>query len=202
MAGKPERIQKVLSEHGILSRRKAEEAVARGRVTVNGHPCATGQPVNPARDIIALDGERIVFEKKRKTTTIILNKPRGVVVTTSDEKGRRSVLDLLDGLDERVYPVGRLDMASEGLLLLTNDGELANAVMHPKSHIGKTYRVTVREAITEEQIIKLTTGVMLDDGKTTLPATVHVTAKEPGRSVFQLTIFEGRNRQIRRMCEA
>jgi 23S rRNA pseudouridine2605 synthase len=200
---KPARIQKVLSEHGVLSRRKAEEAVRRGRVTVNGRPCQIGQAVDPLRDHIAIDGAPVKFDKKRKTITIMLNKPRGVVTTTSDEKGRKSVLDLLDGLDERVYPIGRLDMASEGLLLLTSDGQLANAVMHPKGKVGKTYRLTVHGKVNEDKLTALSVGVMLEgDGSPTLPASIHVITQSPERTVLQLTIFEGRNRQVRRMCEA
>mgnify|MGYP000854735263 CR=1 FL=1 len=201
MANSPARIQKVLSEQGVMSRRKAEEAVAQGRVTVNGRPCKIGQTVDPRRDVICLDGQRLVFEKKQKKVTIMLHKPRGVVTTTSDERGRKSVLDLLGDYPYRVYPVGRLDMQSEGLLLLTNDGELANRIMHPSSHLGKTYRVTVRSLVTEEQLIQLSTGVDLD-GRPTLPAKVHVLTEEPGRTVLQITIYEGRNRQVRRMCEA
>ncbi len=201
MANSPARIQKVLSEQGILSRRKAEEAVAQGRVTVNGRPCKIGQPVDPRRDIITLDGQRLEFERNRQSVVLMLHKPRGVVTTTSDEKGRKNVMDLLANYPQRVYPVGRLDMQSEGLLLLTNDGELANRIMHPRSHLGKTYRITVRSLVTEEQMVDLSTGVSLD-GRPTLPAKVHVLSSEPGRSVLQLTIFEGRNRQVRRMCEA
>ncbi|MCL2580696.1 MAG: rRNA pseudouridine synthase [Oscillospiraceae bacterium] len=203
MQNKPVRIQKVLSEYGILSRRQAEEAIARGRITVNGHPCLTGQPINPKRDIVTLDGKRLEFKKDKKNVVVMLNKPRGVITTTKDEAGRKSVLDLLDGLPQRVYPVGRLDRNSEGLLLLTNDGELANALTHPSHHIGKTYRVTVRSLVSEEQLIKLSTGVRLEgDDKPTLPASVHLISTEQGRSVLGLTIYEGRNRQVRRMCEA
>ena len=173
----------------------------RGRITVNGRPCQIGQSVDPRRDQIAIDGEIVRFNKNRKNVTIMLNKPRGAVTTTSDEKGRRSVLDLLSGLDERVYPVGRLDMNSEGLLLLTNDGELANAITHPRRGLGKTYRLTADGPVTEDKLIALSTGVMLD-GKNTLPASVHVISESPGRTVLQITIHEGRNRQIRRMCEA
>ncbi len=197
----PARIQKVLSELGVLSRRKAEEAVAAGRVTVNGRPCAVGQAVDPRKCVIALDGVNIAVEKQRKPVVLMLHKPRGVVVTTSDEQGRRSVMDLLGDYPTRVYPVGRLDRNSEGLLLLTNDGELANQIMHPSGRLGKTYRVTVRGAVSEEQTVALSTGVALD-GKPTLPASVRVVTREPERSVLQLTIYEGRNRQVRRMCEA
>ena len=131
----------------------------------------------------------------------MLNKPRGYVTTLNDELGRKCVSELLEDAPDRVYPIGRLDKNSEGLLLFTNDGEFANMIMHPRNHISKTYRVTVRPDITDEQAVKLSTGVEID-GKMTLPATVLVLNKEPNRVVLQITIFEGRNRQIRKMCEA
>lgn len=195
------RIQKLLSDHGILSRRKAEEAIRAGRVTVNGRRCEIGQKISPRRDIVAIDGENVRFTKHKKNLYIMLHKPRGYVTTTSDELGRQCVTDLLEGVPGRVYPVGRLDRNSEGLLLLTNDGALANAVMHPSGHVARTYRITVRPAAGEEQLIRLATGIELD-GKMTLPASVHVVTREAERAVLQITIHEGRNRQIRRMCEA
>ena len=131
----------------------------------------------------------------------MLNKPRGYVTTVSDELDRRCVMDLLEGVEERVYPVGRLDRNSEGLLLFTNDGEFANGIMHPSRHITKTYRVTVRPDVSDAQLVKLAEGVEID-GRKTLPATVVVKDKEPGRAVLLITIKEGRNRQIRKMCEA
>ena len=197
------RIQKVLSDHGVLSRRKTEEAIQRGRVTVNGRPCSIGQKINPRKDIIAIDGVNVQLQKKKKNVYILLNKPRGYITTTSDEQGRQTVADLVADAPAKVYPVGRLDKNSEGLLLLTNDGSLANAVMHPSGRISKTYRVTVRPDITEDQLVKLSVGVDIGDGKTpTLPATVQVIDREPGRVVLRLTIYEGRNRQVRKMCEA
>ena len=200
---KPERIQKILSQYGVMSRRKAEEAVARGRVLVNGRPCQIGQPVNPKRDLILLDGKKLEFKADKKNITIMLNKPRGVITTTDDEQGRKSVMDLLGDVPGRVYPVGRLDRNSEGLLLLTNDGNLANALAHPSGRIGKTYRVTVRSQPVEEQLIALSTGVKIEgDNRPTLPASVHVLSAQPDRAVLQLTIYEGRNRQVRKMCEA
>ena len=131
----------------------------------------------------------------------MLNKPRGYVTTMSDELDRKCVTELLDGVSERVYPIGRLDRNSEGLLLFTNDGKFANDIMHPSKHISKTYRVTVRPSINEEQLVQLTNGVVID-GKKTLPATVNVLTEEEGRVVLQIVIREGRNRQIRKMCEA
>ena len=198
----PIRIQKALSEAGVASRRAAEELVRQGRVTINGRKAEIGQSVNPDRDVIAVDGKRVYFARKKQYRYIMMNKPRGYVTTLSDELGRRCVTDLLTGVEERVYPIGRLDRNSEGLLLFTNDGELANRIMHPASHINKVYRVTVRPHATEEQIIALTDGVVLDDGSKTLPAAIHVVTDEPERTVLEMTIREGKNRQIRRMCEA
>lgn len=196
------RIQKVLSDNGVLSRRKAEEAIAAGRVTVNGRPCPIGQKIDPRKDIIAIDGVRVPIRTRQQKVYLILNKPRGYVTTTNDELGRQCVTELVKNAPARVYPVGRLDRNSEGLLLFTNDGALANEIMHPRGHVSKTYRVTVRPSITEQQLIDLATGVTLDDGHKTAPAAVHVLTQEPGRVVVQFTVYEGHNRLIRRMCEA
>ena len=201
---KPIRIQKLLSDSGILSRRKTEEYIRAGRLTVNGRPAEPGHPTLPT-DVIAIDGQRVRLEKKKENLYIMLNKPRGYVTTTSDELGRRCVTQLVEELETRVYPVGRLDRDSEGLLLLTNDGQFANLIMHPSHHIGKTYRVTVRPGITEEQCIALSAGVDIgEEGKPelTAPATVLVLDKFPDRAVVQITITQGKNRQVRRMCEA
>ena len=195
------RIQKVLSDNGILSRRKAEDAIKHGRITVNGHPCTLGQKINPRKDIVAIDGENIRFERKKQNLYIMLNKPRGYVTTTSDEHGRQCVTDLVADAPAKVYPAGRLDRNSEGLLIMTNDGNFANMIMHPSHHVTKTYRVTTHSSVSEQQIINLSTGVEID-GKMTMPATVLILSQEPGRCVMQITISEGRNRQIRKMCEA
>lgn len=195
------RLQKIISESGYCSRRKAEELIAQKRVKLNGRPVKLGDKANPVKDIITIDGERIYFDRKKKYTYIMLNKPRGYVTTMEDELGRKCVTELLSGVSERVYPIGRLDRNSEGLLLFTNDGEFANSIMHPSKHISKTYRVTVRPDITDEQLIELSEGVVID-GKRTLPAMINVLTKEPGRVVLQMVIKEGRNRQIRKMCEA
>lgn len=199
------RIQKALSDEGIMSRRKAEEAVAQGRVTVNGHPAQPGNPVNIRKDVIAVDGQRVQFAKKRELVYLVLNKPRGYVTTTSDELGRKCVTELLADAPARVYPVGRLDRNSEGLLLFTNDGQFANFIMHPSHHIQKTYRVTVHQDVGDDIAVKLSTGVDIGkDGvkEMTAPASVQVLTKEQGRTVLQITIGEGKNRQVRRMCEA
>lgn len=194
------RIQKIISDCGICSRRKAEELMSKGRVLLNGRPAKPGDKAS-LKDIITVDGERIRPPKKKKLVYIMLNKPRGYVTTMNDELGRKCVTELLDGIDERIYPVGRLDRNSEGLLLFTNDGAFANGIMHPSRQIAKTYRVTVRPDISDEQLVALSDGIMLDDRKT-LPANVVVKDKQPGRVVLLITIKEGRNRQIRRMCEA
>ena len=195
------RIHKLLSDQGVASRRGAERLIEEGRVTVNGRPAVIGQDVNPARDIVHIDGERVAFVKKAARYYILLNKPRGYVTTLSDELGRRCVAELLSDLPARVYPIGRLDKDSEGLLLLTNDGEFANMMMHPRHNVSKSYRVTVRPDLSDEQAAKLAEGVEID-GRMTLPAQVRVVTKEPGRVVMVITIKEGRNRQIRKMCEA
>ena len=179
-----ERLQKLLSLSGYCSRRKAEELISAGKVTVNGRPTQLGDKADPNRDIIAVSGERIYFEKKKQFIYLMLYKPRGYVTTLKDEMDRKCVAELVSDLGERVYPIGRLDKDSEGLLLMTNDGEFANLIMHPKSNIKKHYRVTVREKVTEEQIVNLSVGVEID-GRKTAPATIHViddTSEETVRS--------------------
>ncbi len=194
------RLQKILSDSGICSRRKAEELISQGAIKVNGRTAQLGDKAND-RDVIMVNGERVRYTKKRRKYYIMLNKPRGYVTTMSDELDRKCVTELLTGLEERVYPIGRLDRNSEGLLLFTNDGKFANDIMHPSRHVSKTYRVTVMSKITDEQIVTLTEGVMLD-GRMTQPAVVNVEVDGTDRSVMRITIHEGRNRQIRRMCEA
>lgn len=196
------RIHKALSDSGVLSRRKAEESIEQGRVTVNGRVAKIGQKIIPAVDIVTVDGVKVDFSAQENKRYIALYKPRGYVTTMSDELGRRNVTSLIAELPGRLYPVGRLDLNSEGLLLLTDDGEFANLIMHPRNHVSKTYRVTVRPDINDEQLVQLASGVALDDGDTTLPAQVRVINKEPGRVVMELVIREGKNRQVRRMCEA
>lgn len=194
------RIQKMIADSGVCSRRKAEQMISQGRVKINGHPVKLGDKCG-YKDLITVDGERIMIPRKKNFIYIMMNKPRGYVTTVSDELDRRCVMDLLEDVEERVYPVGRLDRNSEGLLLFTNDGEFANSIMHPSRHISKTYRVTVRPDINDDQLVALSEGVVID-GKKTLPASVVVKDKEAGRVVILITIKEGRNRQIRKMCEA
>lgn len=186
---------------GVASRRKAEEYIRQGRVQVNGRKAEIGMSVNPKRDIITLDGERIGAPEGGKKYYLAMYKPRGYVTTMSDELGRKTIVDLLTDLPVRVYPVGRLDKQSEGLLLLTNDGAFANMLMHPSHEITKVYRVTVEGNASEEQLIQLAEGVEID-GKMTLPAQAKVITIGEGRTVIEMAIREGRNRQIRKMCEA
>ena len=157
--------------------------------------------VDPVRDLISVGGENLYIPRKKSYRYLMMNKPRGYVTTVSDDQNRRCVMDLLSDVEERVYPVGRLDMNSEGLLIFTNDGAFANDLMHPSRHVTKTYRVTVRPDITDEQTVALSEGVVID-GRKTFPAVVRVLTKEPGRVVIEVVIHEGRNRQVRKMCEA
>ena len=195
----PIRLQKFISQCGIASRRKAEEMILNGSVKVNGKTAVLGDKVT-AEDKVFLKGKRIVMPKT-KFRYIMLNKPRGFVTTMNDDRGRKCVAQLVSNVGERVYPIGRLDKDSEGMLVFTNDGEFANKVMHPRNGVYKIYRVTVRPTIDEEQLIKLETGVEID-GKKTAPAIVHVIHKEQGRVVLEMILHEGKNREIRKMCEA
>lgn len=193
------RIQKYLSECGFCSRRKAEELIRNGKVSVNGRAATLGDKIDPKKDLVTVSGQRVRNESTHRY--ILLHKPRGFVTTMDDELGRKCVAALVADVGQRVYPIGRLDKNSEGLLLLTNDGAFANALMHPTHAIPKIYRVTVRPGIKDEQITALMTGVLID-GKTTAPADVRVVTKEPDRVVLEIVLREGRNRQIRKMCEA
>lgn len=195
------RIQKIIAESGMCSRRKAEEFIAAGKVKVNGHPCSLGDKAIPGKDLITVDGNKILVATRRNLYYIMLHKPREYVTTMNDELDRKCVTELLSDFPERVYPVGRLDKNSEGLLLLTNDGNFANDIMHPSKHVSKTYRVTVRPDINDEQLVQLASGVVID-GRKTAECSVVVLDKQLGRVVLQMTIHEGRNRQIRKMCEA
>lgn len=191
-----ERIQKILSARGVASRRKAEELIAGGRVTCNGYPCALGDTADPDADLILIDGKPLPTRGKR--VYIMLHKPRGYVTTLSDERGRRNAAQLVVDCGERVYPVGRLDMDSEGLLLFTNDGDFANAMMHPKHEVDKTYHVTVR-GYTDKALEKLRKPVTLD-GYTIRTPKADVLSYKGDKTVMEVVIHEGRNRQVRRMC--
>lgn len=199
MADAKVRLQKYMAENGIASRRKSEELIAAGKVRVNGRIAAIGDKVDPKHDKVTVSGKRVV--KVKKNVYIMLHKPRGFITTMHDEMDRKCVAELIADVPERVYPVGRLDRESEGLLLLTNDGEFANALTHPSKHVPKTYRVTVRPDVTKEQLAAFENGIEID-GRITLPAEVRVLDKQEGRVVLEVVIYEGRNRQIRKMCEA
>ena len=197
------RLQKMLADCGVASRRKSEELIAAGRVRVNGRVAQIGDKVDPYNDKVYVGKRRVTGTAKPKLRYIMLNKPRGVLTTMSDDRGRKCVADLIRDIDDRLYPVGRLDRDSEGMLLMTNDGEFANHIMHPKKHVNKVYRVTVRPNITDEQVSKLENGVVID-GRKTAPAQVRVVSrdKEQQRCVLEIVIREGRNRQIRKMCDS
>ena len=192
-----ERLQKILAARGICSRRKAEELISAGRVMVNGRVAALGESADPAADRIELDGKPI--PSGSDYVYIMLHKPRGFVTTLSDEKGRPNVCQLVD-CGTRVYPVGRLDMDSEGLLLLTNDGEFANHLMHPKGEVDKTYEVWVTKFTPGGE--KLLERPIVLDGYTIKPPRVKLLSEQGGSAHLYITIHEGRNRQVRRMCQA
>ncbi|MBQ9083348.1 MAG: rRNA pseudouridine synthase [Clostridia bacterium] len=193
------RLQKFLADCGVASRRKAEEMIESGAVRVNGQTVPLGTKINPDTDKVTVHGKRVV--QKKGNTYVMLHKPRGFVTTMSDEMGRKCVAELVENVEARVYPIGRLDRESEGLLLMTDDGAFAQMLMHPSRHIGKTYRVTVRPSVNEDQIAALSTGMMIE-GYRTAPADVRIVTREPERVVLEIVLYEGRNRQIRKMCEA
>lgn len=193
-----ERLQKILSARGVASRRKAEEMIQNGLVTVNGAVAALGDTADPERDLILVEGKPL--PSQQEFVYILLHKPRGYVTTLSDEKGRPDAAKLVADCGIRVYPVGRLDMDSEGLLLFTNDGEFANALMHPRHEVKKTYDVWVTGYVSGAEI-RLARPITLD-GYTIRPPKVKLIRAEGKKAKFQVTIHEGRNRQVRRMCEA
>ena len=189
-----ERLQKLISAAHIASRRAAELFIAQGRVTVNGRVAQLGDSADPAVDTVMLDGKPLVLSDVR--TYIMLNKPRGFVTTLSDEQGRPTVADLVRDAGVRLYPVGRLDLDSDGLLLLTDDGEFANDLMHPSHAVDKVYRTEVEGDV--DAALPILRSAMEIDGYRIRPATVEVA----GEGVLHITIHEGRNRQVRKMCAA
>ena len=193
------RLQKYLSQCAVASRRKSEELILSGKVKVNGKVAGLGDKIDPRRDTVTVSGKKIVSSKKHYY--IMLRKPRGFITTMEDEMGRKCVAELVKDVGARVYPVGRLDRDSEGLLIMTNDGDFANHLTHPSKHVPKTYRVTVRPNVTEDQLIAFNEGIEID-GRKTAPADAHIIEKGENRVVLEVIIHEGRNRQIRRMCEA
>ena len=191
-----ERLQKLIARAGLTSRRNAEKLISEGKVTVDGKTITElGAKADPQKNKIRVEGKLLTFDAEK--IYLLLNKPRGYVCTANDERGRKTVLDLITGISERIYPVGRLDLNSEGLLLLTNDGELMNALIHQKFEIEKTYLAKISGDITEEKLDKLRAGIELEDGLTA-PAKIFLLEK----NLIEITIHEGRNRQIRRMFAA
>ncbi|MBR0289053.1 MAG: rRNA pseudouridine synthase [Selenomonadaceae bacterium] len=192
-----ERLQKLIARAGICSRREAEKLILDGKVSVDGKIIRElGAKADPSKNKIRVDGKILRFNTEK--IYLLLNKPRGYVSTVKDERGRKTVLDLLgENFSERVYPVGRLDLNSEGLLILTNDGDLTNALIHPRFEVEKTYRAKISGDLTEEKLDKLRAGIELDDGLTA-PAEIYLLDKD----FVEITIHEGRNRQVRRMFAA
>ena len=193
-----ERLQKILSSRGVASRRASEELIKAGRITVNGCVAVLGESADPERDTILLDGKPL--PQQQDHVYIMLNKPRGYVTTLSDEKGRQNAAQLVADCGLRVYPIGRLDMDSEGLLLFTNDGAFANAMMHPSQEVEKTYEVWVKGY--HEGVPALLRRPIELDGYRIKSPKVKVLRAEDGKAKLLVTIHEGRNRQIRRMCQA
>jgi len=193
------RLQKYLADCGVCSRRKAEELIAGGRVYVNEQIAEIGMSVDIAQDEVVLDGRYVKPASKR--IWIMLNKPEGYITSAKDEFGRKTVLDLLHGVDERVFPVGRLDYDTSGLLLLTNDGELANKLVHPSYNVEKVYLVSVRRAPSAEALMALQNGIEMG-GRTTRPARINIICKDGGLVKVEIAIKEGRNRIVRRMFAA
>ena len=194
------RLQKYFTDLGIMSRRASERVIAAGNVKINGVTAQLGDKVDPENDTVVYNG-KVIKPSSEKKRYIMLNKPLGYVTTTSDEKGRETVLSLLDGLDTRVYPVGRLDMYSEGLLILTNDGELTNRLTHPKHNMPKTYSVIIKGEISPDALHTLNSPMTID-GYKLQPVKVRVVSLKNGNSSTLFTLNEGRNRQIRKMCDA
>ncbi|HEX8947391.1 MAG TPA: pseudouridine synthase [Dissulfurispiraceae bacterium] len=193
-----QRIQKIMAQMGLASRRKAEELIAEGRVTVNGRTAILGMKADPGKDHIKVDGKLLVRPEPK--VYFMFNKPKGVVTSLSDPEGRPTVKDFFKGIKYRVFPVGRLDYDSEGMLLLTNDGDFAQSILHPSKEIPKTYLVKVKGVIGDDEIKKLRQGVRIEDGLTA-PAKAKRIRQSESNSWLEMTIYEGRKRQIRRMLE-
>lgn len=191
-----ERLQKLLSRWGVASRRQAEQLLREGRVRVNGNTAHLGDSADAGEDVIELDGVRL--KKPPEKRYLMLNKPRGYVTTLHDEKGRKSVAELVESCGQRVYPVGRLDQFSEGLLLLTNDGELTNRLTHPRCGVTKVYHVWV-SGFYAAAVTRMGESIEID-GRMTRPAGVRLLKREGGIAMLEVTLSEGRNRQIRRLC--
>ncbi len=196
----PIRISKYFTDCGIMSRRAADAAVSAGEVKINGVTAELGQKVTPGVDKVTWKGKPVVMPKDNRKVYIMLNKPRGYVTTLKDEKGRPTVIELVKDAGLRLYPIGRLDMDSDGLLILTNDGELANQLAHPKHDVAKVYYAFVDGNVTTEQLTGMCRPIEID-GKLTAPAAVRKAGYTEYHTVLEVTIHDGRNRQVRRLCE-
>ena len=194
------RIQKYLSDCGICSRRSAEKAILDGDVKVNGENAQIGMKIDPVKDKVYYKGRAVIKKRNKHYVYIMLNKPEGYVTTLSDEKGRKTVAELVRGVGERVYPVGRLDMYSEGLLIMTNDGELTNRLTHPKHSIPKVYLVNVLGKVEKDKLEQLSSPMEID-GYAIEPVECSVERYNESTTTLRMTLYEGRNRQIRKMCE-
>lgn len=192
-------LQKYLSMCAVASRRKSQELITQRKVKINGYVAELGSRVTIGKDVVTVSGKKICYDFEKKYY-IMLNKPRGYITTMNDERGRKCTADLVKDIPARIFPAGRLDKDSEGLLIFTNDGDFANKLIHPSHDIWKTYRVTVKPSISEEQLTNLCIGLDID-GKPTVPAKVEVILEENERAVLEISIKEGRNRQIRKMCK-
>lgn len=196
----PIRIQKYFTDCGVLSRRAAEEAIEAGEVTVDGVRASVGQKILPNVNLVCYKGQPVTMQTHAENLYVMLNKPRGYLTTMRDDRGRSTVTDLVEGIPQRVYPVGRLDMDSEGLLLLTNDGSFTNYLTHPRHEIPKIYHVKIKGAVTQDQIKALGKPMSID-GYTIRPVDVKLASLHSDSSILSMRLFEGRNRQIRKMCE-
>ncbi len=194
-----QRLQKIISGAGLTSRRQAEQWIEAGRVKVNGRPARLGENADAAVDRIEVDGRPI--KTTQPTICLLLHKPSGYVTSVRDPQGRAVVVDLVKEIPARLYPIGRLDLTTSGLLLLTNDGDLAHHLAHPRHEVEKTYLARVRGTVSPQTVALLEAGILLEDGMTA-PARVKVTRRQPSHSWVEVSIHEGRNRQVRRMLEA
>ena len=191
-----------MSAQGICSRREAERWIEQGRVTINGRKADLGSKMDPRTDVLHVDGQRVFLQKNVSKVYYAMYKPRGVVSTLKDSHADKTVADMVAHLEDRLYPIGRLDKESEGLLIMTNDGEFTQLLTHPSKEVSKTYRVSVQPAPDEEQLIALASGVELEDGFVTKEARVRVVKVLEDRATIEMVLTEGHNREIRKMCDA
>lgn len=196
----PIRIQKFLSDQGVCSRRTAEREIEFGNVRVNGEPAQIGMKIVPEKDKVEFHGKRIEVKRSTHKVYVMLNKPTGYVTTLSDEKGRKTVAELVEDVGTRLWPVGRLDMDSEGFIIMTNDGELTNLLTHPRHHVPKIYHVRLVEEVTKKELEALSSEMEIDGYKIE-PVECALVSRDEKGSTVEMILYEGKNRQIRKMCE-